>query len=193
MSAGAPILPITSKIYPYETLLSDDVKLRTELIEKVSHKTGCVTEFEWKNVFLRRIAQRLPADKQPFFYPKRRCAFILADMLNFAHSVGLVHGSLCLETVWIVGKDPVITDWEPDLLQMVKHRPTLMCRPPAIHPKDFLEKRLTKRTDWLCFTTLLTGLNRSVALAMVDEEINRTRMTEGLMYRIVEKLIPSNR
>jgi serine/threonine protein kinase len=90
---------------------------------------------------------------------KRELLFLLNNLNNgirFMHHHGYIHGDILLKNICYDGQKLVLIDHELDLYKGNK----VLCTYPWIDPQDLQSKRLSEKTDWLCFeATSLRLLN----------------------------------
>jgi hypothetical protein len=142
-----------SKVYVLDDLLINHLQLkdRCTKIELFTLDSQSPTKFERCGRFLTRRSLKIRSN------PSARPTIdlnLLASQLDKAHKIGLVHGDIHPKNIV-----PAVgcIDWEPSLYQEIRGRAALMCTHPWIDRDDAAEKRVTLRTDILCFTRLALG------------------------------------
>lgn len=87
----------------------------------------------------------------------------LKNEISFMHQHGYIHGDILLKNICFDGQKLMLIDHELNLHKGNK----LLCTYPWIDPHDLLSRRLTEKTDWLCFeATSLRLLNMEKYLLM---------------------------
>ncbi len=132
---------------------------RAELQVNLSEKLSCFPKIQFevqeneiiqKCQWVKRV--KIPDDK-----------VTLLDLLNdlkngirFMHQRGYIHGDILLKNICYDGQKLVLIDHELDLYRGKK----VLCTYPWIDSQDLQSRRLSERTDWLCFeATSLRLLN----------------------------------
>jgi hypothetical protein len=138
---------------------SESVLRRAELQEYLSEKLTCFPKIQFevqeneiiqKCQWVRRV--KMPDDKGA-----------LLDLLNelkngirFMHQHGYIHGDILLKNICYDGKKLVLIDHELNIYERNK----LLCTYPWVDSQDLQSRRLSEKTDWLCFeATSLRLLN----------------------------------
>lgn len=149
MRIGYKVYSIKDFYYP--------VAKRTGLIEAFTARYGPQVRFRREGETLVRESAYLRQGKKPDGLLTRAQGLWLADLLDEAHQMDLVHGDLNPKNLLVDGDRVHVLDWEPCLKQLQGSRGVLMGTMPWIDLDDQRSKRLTSRTDLLCLHHLLVG------------------------------------
>ena len=92
--------------------------------------------------------------------------------MSSLHAAGLTHGDVHAKNIWWDGKEAVLLDFEPSLLQLIGERPCLMGTAPRIHKLDRQQLRLSVLTDQLAFVMWAYKLDLKKATALLESRKN---------------------
>lgn len=150
---------------------------RAELQVYLSEKLSCFPKIQFE-VQEKEIIQNCQWVKRVKMPDDKGALVDLLDELKngirFMHQHGYIHGDILLKNICYDGQKLVLIDHELNLYERNK----LLCTYPWIDPQDLLSRRLTEKTDWLCF--------EATSLRLLNTEEYR------LMRKTCEKLIGCN-
>jgi hypothetical protein len=75
---------------------------------------------------------------------------LFCDRITMMHEMGYIHGDILVKNIIFNGSDYVLVDHEPSLSINIADKLTLIATKPWISIDDFLENKITQKTDLLC-------------------------------------------
>lgn len=136
----------------------DSINWRIKTIEEITKYTLSPVLFVKTDKELVRTSTRVKI--LPIQYGKLSCKqnIQLSEYLDFIHNNKLVHGDINKKNLFIDQNNNIILlDWEPSLTQIINNKFSLMGTPPWIDLQDLTQKKLTIKTDLLCFYKVISN------------------------------------
>jgi serine/threonine protein kinase len=152
-----------TKVYEISHLVStqEEILWRTSSIEKLTHKLLAPTYFEHTLTQIKRHTKSIKKTSIQYGNLNEEQLLELANILDECFSINLVHGDINKKNVFLNEKSKiVISDWEPSLTQIVNNKTSLMGTFPWMDINDLKKKKITFRTDILCFYKIITNCPR---------------------------------
>lgn len=149
------------KHYLKTHLLDKDWQHRVALIECFTRQLPYPTRFCDEGEQLVRYMKIVPRPAKKLDPADPVQLEQLASLVEQMHQTGIIHGDLHRKNLFWDGRNVVIADFEPSLLQLKGYRPSLMATVPFIHPTDARARCLSQLTDRMCLIHLSSGLRAS--------------------------------
>lgn len=138
----------------------DNINYRIKTIENITKNTICPIFFKQEYNQLVRNSTRIKIKKIEYGSLNYETNFKFSRYLDSIYNLGFIHGDLNKKNLHIdQNNNIIILDWEPSLSQIINHRFSLMGTQPFIDSQDVLQKKLTIRTDILCFFKIISNSN----------------------------------
>ena len=143
------------KEWPYEIFEGNDWQQR---IQQIEHLHSISVNFpsirhtiDESNKKLIQTAKYVWKDKgvqSPKILTSKYDQF--CDSINRMHELGYIHGDILVKNIIYNGAEYVLIDHEPSLSIKISDKPYLIATKPWIAMEDFLENKITQKTDLLC-------------------------------------------
>lgn len=166
------------KSYHINHLLDSDWSARVAIIERWSKERPYPVRFHLDGETLIRLTRKLPAVSKKIRRPTQDQIQAISSQLASLHGKGLTHGDVNAKNIWWDGKEAVLLDMEPSLLQLNGDRPCLMGTAPMIHPLDRSHHRLSALSDQLGFVMWAYETDLKTASAMAEAGKNWNELSQ---------------
>jgi serine/threonine protein kinase len=147
------------KTYKKFFLLDENWEQRVRLIEEITSQSEYPTKFHVCHTHVVRSIHKLPARFRRIEQFNAEHARQLADIIDYMESCKFVHGDINPKNILCDGKQVVLIDFEPSLIQLIGRVRVQKYTVPYIHPIDFLKKNLSVLSDRMCFAYWACGLD----------------------------------
>lgn len=176
------------KKYPRLSLISplEEVSWRIDFIQKITANTEAPVTFSLDNGCFIRTTKRVKGKHIQYGNLNEEQATTFTDIMNECHQKGFVHGDLNKKNIFISKNGKlVVSDWEPDLHQIIEGRQALMGTFPWIEKNDLLTKKITCNTDLLCFYRILTNCKKAFAYTEEWKNLQKKAMKSKIPYTVL--------
>ncbi len=176
------------KKYPRLSLTSplEEVSWRVDFIQKITSNTEAPVTFSLDNGCFIRYTKRVKGKHIQYGNLNEEQATTFADIMNECHQKGFVHGDLNKKNIFISKSGKlVVSDWEPDLNQIIEGRQALMGTLPWIDKNDLITKKITHNTDLLCFYRILTNCKKAFAYTEEWKNLQKKASKSKIPYTVL--------